>query len=139
MTAQEIKDLIASKIAGQGSAVDAGSALPEILNAIVEKCMPADLIMDANGLSKGDEISEATSAALRKAAILNYDGELLLKLTTIPDGFYSAVSEQNDNVNIHQLWGSAQVEGESLYGYVIGIGSKFFDNKSHWYFVEFDN
>lgn len=36
MTAQEIKDLIASKIAGQGSAVDAGSALPEILNGIVD-------------------------------------------------------------------------------------------------------
>lgn len=35
MTTQEIKDLIASKIAGQGSAVDAGSALPEILNGIV--------------------------------------------------------------------------------------------------------
>lgn len=36
MTTQEIKDLIASKIAGQGSAVDAGSALPEILNGIVD-------------------------------------------------------------------------------------------------------
>lgn len=36
MTVQEIKDLIASKIAGQGSAVDAGSALPEILNGIVD-------------------------------------------------------------------------------------------------------
>ena len=37
MTPQEIKDLIASKIAGQGSAVDAGSALPEILSEIVGK------------------------------------------------------------------------------------------------------
>lgn len=36
MTTQEIKDLIAQKIAGQGSAVDAGSALPQILNAIVD-------------------------------------------------------------------------------------------------------
>lgn len=36
MTTQEIKDLIASKIAGQGSAVDAGSALPKILNEIVD-------------------------------------------------------------------------------------------------------
>ncbi len=36
MTTQEIKDLIMSKIAGQGSAVDAGSALPQILNAIVD-------------------------------------------------------------------------------------------------------
>lgn len=36
MTTTDIKNLIASKIAGQGSAVDAGSALPEILNGIVE-------------------------------------------------------------------------------------------------------
>ena len=36
MTKQEIKDLIASKIAGQGSAVDAGSALQEILNGIID-------------------------------------------------------------------------------------------------------
>lgn len=36
MTKEEIKDLIASKIAGQGSAVDAGSALPQILNAIID-------------------------------------------------------------------------------------------------------
>ena len=36
MNKEQIKDLIASKIAGQGSAVDAGNALPEILNGLVE-------------------------------------------------------------------------------------------------------
>lgn len=36
MTKQEIKDLVALKIAVQGSAVDAGSALPQILDAIVD-------------------------------------------------------------------------------------------------------
>lgn len=36
MTTDELKDLIASKIAGQGSAVDAGSALPEILGGVVD-------------------------------------------------------------------------------------------------------
>lgn len=36
MTKEEIKALIASKIEGQGSAVDAGSALPQILNEIVD-------------------------------------------------------------------------------------------------------
>lgn len=36
MNKEQIKDLIASKIAGQGSAVDAGSALPDILNAIID-------------------------------------------------------------------------------------------------------
>lgn len=36
MTKEEIKALIDAKIAGQGSAVDAGSALPTILNGILE-------------------------------------------------------------------------------------------------------
>ena len=36
MTKEEIKALIDTKIAGQGSAVDAGSALPAILNGILE-------------------------------------------------------------------------------------------------------
>lgn len=36
MTKQEIKDLIAAKIAGQGSAVDVGGALADILNALVD-------------------------------------------------------------------------------------------------------
>lgn len=36
MDAQEIKDLIASKIAGQGNQVDPGGKLAEILNALVD-------------------------------------------------------------------------------------------------------
>ena len=36
MTTQEIRDLIASKVAGQGSAIDAGSVLPQILGAICD-------------------------------------------------------------------------------------------------------
>ena len=36
MTKEEIKALIDAKIAGQGSAVDVGSALPAILNGILE-------------------------------------------------------------------------------------------------------
>lgn len=36
MTKQEIKNLIAEKISGQGNQVDLGSALPTILNEIVD-------------------------------------------------------------------------------------------------------
>lgn len=36
MSKEEIKALVAAKIAGQGSAVDAASVLPTILNAIVD-------------------------------------------------------------------------------------------------------
>lgn len=40
MTKSELMELINSKIAGQGSAVDAGSALPAILSAIVDAATP---------------------------------------------------------------------------------------------------
>lgn len=36
MTKEEIKALVSAKIAGQGSMVDIGGALPEIINAIVD-------------------------------------------------------------------------------------------------------
>lgn len=36
MTKEEIKALVAAKIAGQGTMVDAGSALPTIIDAIVD-------------------------------------------------------------------------------------------------------
>lgn len=55
MDAQQIKDLIDSKIAGQGTMVDAGGALPTILKAIVDlaggqgtakKFIPADIDLE---------------------------------------------------------------------------------------------
>lgn len=36
MTKQQIKDLVAAKIAGQGTMVDAGGGLPTILNEIID-------------------------------------------------------------------------------------------------------
>ena len=36
MTSNEIRQLVAAKIAGQGNQIDAGSALPEILNRILD-------------------------------------------------------------------------------------------------------
>lgn len=36
MTKQEIKDLVAAKIAGQGNQIDAGSTLPAILDGIID-------------------------------------------------------------------------------------------------------
>lgn len=41
MTPQEIKDLIDETISGQGNQVDLGSALPTILNAIID-LIPAE-------------------------------------------------------------------------------------------------
>ena len=55
MTKDEIKALIAAKIAGQGTNVDAGSVLPTILNGII------DLIPSGNGGGIVDVPFQSTS------------------------------------------------------------------------------
>lgn len=57
MTTQEIKDLIASKIAGQGTMVDVGGALPTILKEIVDALgnIPEEVIFDFSDVSPMDD------------------------------------------------------------------------------------
>lgn len=61
MTTQEIKDLIASAIAGQGNQVDAGGKLAEVLNAIVEN-MPTVFTVGAGDIT-GDDLPAIFSAS----------------------------------------------------------------------------
>lgn len=53
MTKQEIKDLIAAKIAGQGSAVDVGGALPVILNEILDNARGLRIILAKAAIGDG--------------------------------------------------------------------------------------
>lgn len=71
MTKQEIKDLIAAKIAGQGSAVDVGGALPVILNAILDNI---DTAFDVTDLEFG-ELTDQQVAELSKHSTLKYFGD----------------------------------------------------------------
>ena len=62
MTKEEIKALVAAKIAGQGSAVDAGGALAPILNAIVDIIpagyeLPIATDETLGGVKVGDRLS----------------------------------------------------------------------------------
>lgn len=47
MTKDEIKALVAAKIAGQGSAVDAASVLPDILNGILDSIKTEEELLDS--------------------------------------------------------------------------------------------
>lgn len=51
MNAQEIRSLIEQKIAGQGTNVDAGGALPAILEALVDAVAP--VVIEVVGLPDG--------------------------------------------------------------------------------------
>ena len=68
MSVSEIKDLIASKIAGQGNQVDSGGKLAEILNEIVDMASQGESIYISCGY---DEVeAEPTFDDAQKALLL---------------------------------------------------------------------
>ena len=67
MTKQEIKDLIAAKIAGQGNQVDIGGVLADILNALADGgSTPIRLTAT---LVEGDTLQDLIEAGLTKEEI----------------------------------------------------------------------
>lgn len=110
MTTQEIKDLIMSKIAGQGSAVDAGSALPEILNGIVDALenaptMPDGFIVDVDDLHDGDIVSDDRYAIIINAPFLKYAGEWFARINAIPDEVRAYIASGADVDEVVAVWG----------------------------------
>ena len=86
MTKQEIKDLIAAKIAGQGNQVDIGNALADVLNALADNVDAAqqaadnfkvlDLTPYAEQIENNEPIpyTEEIWNAFDEAVALKYDG-----------------------------------------------------------------
>lgn len=105
MTTQEIKDLIASKIAGQGSAVDAGSALPEILNGIVDAIaaipepapVPEGLEADITGWQFGQmgehSLTNEETVLLKNAVRIKLRNDLFLRQSIVSNEFISSILE----------------------------------------------
>ena len=62
MTKQEIKELVSKKIAGQGSQVDIGGALAEILNGIIDMAGAKKEVFVPN-LTSFTNVSKAQAAA----------------------------------------------------------------------------
>lgn len=90
MTKQEIKDLVALKIAGQGSAVDAGSALPQILDAIV----------DAIGEGGGGGLSDPVAITYNELKTLRDGGGLTVGgKYRITDYVATTVQENTQSAN----------------------------------------
>lgn len=73
MTKEEIKALVAAKIAGQGSAIDSASVLPTILDAIV------------------DAIPEVTPAPTPAEML---DALTLKSTSSVPNGFFNKTSTE---------------------------------------------
>lgn len=101
MTKQEIKDLIAAKIAGQGSAVDVGGALPVILNAMLD-LMGAAKTFDAPKLHLQGS-SQKSRAEMAEFLIIDadlmdaiIDGNVPTVWDEVTDCGYSVITKQYD-------------------------------------------
>lgn len=99
MTKEELKELVATKIAGQGNQVDTGSTLPAILNGIIDKLFEG---VDLSAYAKKVEIDDIEdfdeSTAYQTGDIVRYDGKLY-KFTANKDaGEWDATKVEQTNV-----------------------------------------
>lgn len=82
MTKNELLALIAAKIAGQGSAVDAGGALDKILVALAEAAAPIEVTditkltgEQLDGLEVGSKVAKKTGTAKHLYVVSYKDAE----------------------------------------------------------------
>lgn len=81
MDRKKIEELIATRIAGQGNAVDAGSALPDILSALVGASLPIEVTdmtkltaEQLDALEVGDKVVKVTGKQ-KHLYLVTYKGE----------------------------------------------------------------
>lgn len=90
MTKEQLKELVATNIAGQGNQVDTGSTLPAILNGIIDKMGEAAEIDDF------EDFDETT--AYQTGNVVRYGGKLY-KFTANKDaGEWDATKVERTNV-----------------------------------------
>lgn len=82
MDRKKIEELIATRIAGQGNAVDAGSALPEILSALVGASLPIEVTdittltdEQLDALEVGSKVAKKTGTARHLYVVSYKDAE----------------------------------------------------------------
>lgn len=135
MTPTEIRNLIAKKIEGQGSAIDIGNGLPAILNGLielVENAVPAAL-KNIPVIEKITESPVSISEELYSEIVINsaiiYDGKLMTLVT----------DETIARAVLEQVPGSVVTYGQVEYDergdlnsyHVIYVASKV-DTNSYW-------
>lgn len=94
MTKDELKSLIAAKIAGQGTAVDAASALPAILNGIIDAipegggglaALPETTLSQSDSVVTGTPFDEPVVSDMIEgkyhAIKVNFDGVKITEFT----------------------------------------------------------
>lgn len=143
MTKQEIKDLIAAKIAGQGNQVDSGGALAEILNAI------ADMAGDIPEFEFDKNYSEQEAQKAEFSPVILVDGEkyimngfLFANDTIANEAFNAAIAAfpEAREITIKGIWGHTNnllADGQGISGEsIMGVALVYIDNE--YKFVDVD-
>lgn len=125
MSGQEIKDLIASKIAGQGNQVDIGNALPEILDAIIS-AIPTNSdrgpILYDSPYSLGQTFPDTEVSKIGNAFYLRlHDSDTVYPKTTVySSGWFDLHGIANEyglqSVSIAAVYGTFIIDNGDLEG-----------------------
>ena len=113
MTTNEIKTLIQNTIAGQGSQVDIGGKLAEILGAIVD-AIPANLVVDITDVltEYKVEISQELFSTITKCVAIDIDGARRFRTDILPDGMNGTIAAYADeDVDEFVLFGTFILDG----------------------------
>lgn len=111
MTIQEIKELVSKKIAGQGSQVDIGGALAEILNGIID--MAGAKKVEVPKLITFEDLTKAQAAADLQISESDLDSlfEADVVTTTGPSGTISLCLTSNINADSNKYAGFGSTNG----------------------------
>ena len=125
MTIQEIKELVSKKIAGQGSQVDIGGALAEILNGIID-IADGKKIVEVPNLTTFEDETKAQAAADLHISESDLDSlfEADVITTTGPSGTISLCLTSNINSVDNKYAGFG-----STSGYLGGFAFEIYYNK----------
>lgn len=80
MTKEEIKALIATAIAGQGTNVDGGGQLPNILNAIVDAIPEGGGVLQINGLYEDGDFTPDAGQPTKAEAIAAFNDGITVRV-----------------------------------------------------------
>lgn len=119
MTTNEIKTLIQNTIAGQGSQVDIGGKLAEVLNALADAVSGVVSGVDVTDIITDvpTGISSELYQKIMDAPVLVANGKSYLRLTAEPDNVQTNVEDYlQTDVILFGIFGVYQQDGSNLTG-----------------------
>lgn len=112
MDTNEIKALIDQKIAGQGSMIDIGGALPQILTGIIEAISSFDgIVFDLGEITDRKQLTPEQIQGIDGAAILQCtyqnNKRFITRVSNCDVSIVNEISEQVhlQNIYINRVWG----------------------------------